>query len=203
MFIENCEGIKKFVICLIVTASVLTFGACSVKDSGSGENVPSDNLKDTSFSAETTPSDDSAVNGTTASADAAETLPATNDLPSETEAPTENASGSENPVETEAANEDANDPAVIFFNGTWNSTSKIIYIFNAPDRTVRLIDSASGEELLSGTYDAATEDFTEYELSMTFNGDTDEFIAWEYADTGSVALITKTTKEVYDNIWRA
>ncbi len=93
--------------------------------------------------------------------------------------------------------------AMTFFNGTWESSSGTVYVFSEKERSIVLKDKYTGEVLLEGSYNASTSDFTQYDLSMTFHGETDEFIAWLYSDTGSVALLTKGTMKNYDNMWRA
>lgn len=89
-----------------------------------------------------------------------------------------------------------------FFNGTWKSTSGMLYIFDGKIGTITLKDVSTGEVLLEGSYRSSTEDFNEYRLSMTFHGETDSFIAWKYEDTGSVRLIIEATGVMYDLLHR-
>lgn len=120
----------------------------------------------------------------------------TEESPSETEIilPTPNMSATKDEVNTEIAES--------FFNGEWESSSGMLYIFNGTKGTLVLKEKATGEVLLEGTYKAFSEDFSEFSLSMTFHGETDTFVAWKYSDSGSVRLIIEETGKTYDILWR-
>lgn len=93
--------------------------------------------------------------------------------------------------------------AETFFSGEWDSSSGMLYIFDGRKGTVVLKEKSTGEVLLEGTYKTYSEDFSEYQLSMTFEGETESFIAWAYSDTGNVKLIIEETGAMYDLLWRA
>ncbi|MBQ8828047.1 MAG: hypothetical protein IJZ90_02765 [Clostridia bacterium] len=114
-----------------------------------------------------------------------------------------NTAESATPVVTPDVGDYYRDSSMSFFSGSWQSNSGVIYVFNSDSETVVRKDGTSGEVISSGTYDADTEDFSEYTLSVTFDGVTEEYIAWLYSDTGSVVLIDADTMERVDNIWRS
>lgn len=109
--------------------------------------------------------------------------------------PTPDTSATEEEINTEIAES--------FFNGKWESSSGMIYIFDGQKGVVVLKEKSTGEVLLEGTYEAYSEDFSEYKLSMTFEGETESFIAWKYSDTGNVKLIIEETGVAYDLLWRS
>lgn len=111
-----------------------------------------------------------------------------------TEAPTPTASASQDTIHKDIAES--------FFHGEWESESGMIYIFDGAEGSVALKEKNTGDILLTGTYESTTEDFSEYALTMTFNGETDTFIAWKYSDTGAVRLIIEETGATYDLLWR-
>jgi len=108
--------------------------------------------------------------------------------------PTPNTSATKEEINTEIAES--------FFDGEWESSAGMIYIFDGEKGTVILKEKSTGEMLLEGTYETSSEDFSEYRLSMTFHGETDSFIAWRYSDSGSVRLIIEETGATYDLLWR-
>lgn len=116
--------------------------------------------------------------------------------PSETELiiPTPDMSAARDEINTEIAES--------FFNGAWESSSGMIYIFDGVKGTIVLKEKATDKILLEGTYKSFSEDFSEFRLSMTFHGETDSFIAWKYEDSGSVRLIIEETGKTYDMLWR-
>lgn len=106
--------------------------------------------------------------------------------------------------DTSATKEEINtEIAESFFNGKWESSSGMIYIFDGQKGVVVLKEKSTGEVLLEGMYEAYSEDFSEYKLSMTFEGETESFIAWKYSDTGNVRLIIEETGVTYDLLWRS
>ena len=127
--------------------------------------------------------------------------------PAETSEPTAKPVVTEVPVHTPITpaekEEIIKDLAASFFHGEWESESGMLYIFDSNDSTVVLKEKKTGEVLLSGTYESSSDDYSEYELTMTFNGESDTYIAWKYSDTGAVRLIIGETGATYDLLWRA
>ena len=157
----------------------------------------------------TLPSDDNDATSSRAplktAASTGSLLPAATEDPAEV-APTDAANATESvlptPTLTTTPEGTYTEIAESFFNGTWKSTSGMLYIFDGKSGAITLKDISTGEVLLEGSYRSSTEDFNEYRLSMTFHGETDSFIAWKYEDTGSVRLIIEATGVMYDLLHR-
>lgn len=106
------------------------------------------------------------------------------------------------PITSAEKEEISKDIAESFFHGEWESESGMLYIFDSQSGSLTLKEKKTGEVLLNGTYESTTDDYSEYELTMTFNGESDTYIAWKYSDTGAVRLIIEETGATYDLLWR-
>lgn len=188
---ERLNGFKKVLIVFLMILSGMFIFACRSNDTDVSNRIDS-----TDSSLLETKTDKTSDQKESYVPDVTETDKLTETSPPETEVvlPTPNMSATRDEINNEIAES--------FFNGEWESTSGMIYIFDGMSGTLVLKEKETGEVLLEGTYETFSEDFSEFRLSMTFHGETDSFIAWKYSDSGMVRLIIEETGKTYDLLSR-